>query len=328
MSEDWLNQNMSRAYPLQALPNRLLQLPDLSTFALNDRAIVDFRGCVGLDAKWQMGTSSVTLVDITQAADSSSLTIRLGATGAAGLTGHTLDFVISLPAIEFSHYYAESLLTPADVAGPPRAGSCGDQLHYEGILIVGDTQAIASRIPPGARAVAVGHLPLELTLIDDLSASYIRSLNVANSEHYPPVFAPGCGSSAGPDWTGTNHSVATCLTGDLVIVPGSNLDTTQNPANGAVTLSAREGGGSGFPCDPTPRYPGEAATSLDCRQFITSVNGLSGPDIAIHPGLGVSLITTNPVPVLNSGTGTPTATANNTVIIDFDGRGLARNCAT
>jgi hypothetical protein len=322
---EWLNQNSTRAYPLQDVRPRTLQLPSTATFPLDDAAITDFRGCAGLNAHWQPGISAAVLNSIARSSDGTTLTFNIGALNASGLTGHTLSFVVPVTTLEHVHFFAESVLVSGDVPGLPVAGSCGDNLHFEGILIIGSLASLVSNIAAGLTATATpAPIPFELSLVDDLGDSYVRSLNLANLEHWPAVVAPACGTNVPLDYLGATISTATCMVGDLLLLPGSNLDTTQDPDTGVITMTGRPGGGAGYPCSPDPRYPGEPTDAYTCTNYITSINGLAGPSITIKAGLGVTLAT--PPPTMdNTGTGGPTTPAN-TVVVNFNGQGLAGGC--
>lgn len=176
---------------------------------------------------------------------------------------------------------------------------CGYIDDFSGFLITGALDDLLAVLPDNSileSTVAATGI-VEPALLQDLSNTYVRSINLANIDRTRYVAPPGC---EGDDAQGDRDIFVntTCIQGKIVFTPGANANVSQNNFTNSVTFSAVVGAGTGEPCEQMPLYAGETtpAGSIyleggpSCNEVIRSISGASGPraDLSAEGGVNIS----------------------------------------
>lgn len=275
--------NAQRDYPLVPTAGGRPSMihPRLGAVPLPTQLLVDFSCLLGLDSGWSP-SASTWLASVERVYESAVVRLRCDAPGLAGME---LAFFASRPG-------------PADasarfVGGGQPPAACGDRLLWEGTILVGSLDDLMDLLADGeALTAAAGALPLEPALAQDLSRTYVRSINLANAPRVVVSPSPGCGDPPA-EATGPATLVvgATCLGGDVALRAGYNAAIRQNDRDNSLRVSAVLDGGAGQPCGEVPlgvESPPAGSTLLSggpsCGDVITSVNGLSAAAITLAGG--------------------------------------------
>ena len=171
---------------------------------------------------------------------------------------------------------------------------CGYIDDFSGFLITGPLDDLLNILPDNSFIEGIS--TVEPALLQDLSNTYIRSINLANYDRTRYVAPVGC---EGDDPQGDREVFvnSTCIQGKVVFTPGTNSNISQNSFTNSITFSAVVGAGSGEPCEQIPLYEGEIppADSMyleggpSCNEVIRSISGVSGPIADLSPDGGVSI---------------------------------------
>lgn len=176
---------------------------------------------------------------------------------------------------------------------------CGYVDDFSGFLITGSLDDLLAILPENEMLEASNTITgvIEPALIQDLSNTYVRSVNLANVDRTKYTAPSGC---EGDDVSGERDVFvnATCIQGKIVFTPGTNASVTQNNFTKAIGFSAVVGAGAGEPCVQVPLYEGETAPAdsnyleggPSCNEVIRSISGASGPraDLSAEGGVDIS----------------------------------------
>jgi hypothetical protein len=157
---------------------------------------------------------------------------------------------------------------------------------------------------------------VEPALIQNLSGSYVKKINIANkprTKATPPIECYSS-SSTGPD---PNIVNATDIVGDVKTIAGYNCDISVSIADNSITISASVGSGEGEPCFEVSLSSSEVpppdsqllSGGPTCKETIKSINGIGGREVRITGGLGVVVTDSQLTP--------------NTIIVTPDHNGMA-----
>lgn len=172
---------------------------------------------------------------------------------------------------------------------------CGYVDDFSGFLITGDLTDLLAILDDGQ--TIEGSSPVEPALLQDLSNTYIRSINLANIDRTRYAAPDGC---EGDDNLGGEEIFvnSTCIQGKVIFTPGTNASISQNTYTNSINFSAVVGSGSGEPCTQIPLYDGEEPPDDSiyleggptCNEVIRSISGASGPraDLSAEGGVDIT----------------------------------------
>jgi hypothetical protein len=188
---------------------------------------------------------------------------------------------------------------------------------WSGFLTTGDLTALLALLPgDGELAGGAGQAEVEPALVQNLSGTYVSSVNLANDDRTRVESPAGCDAVSWPAAPEPLYLNAACLRGVVRFAPGYNAVVTQADADNTLTFGAEVGAGAGQPCNEVPLHPGEAAPAGSsllsggpaCGQVLRSVNGIGGRLFDVVAGLGFQV---TPLP------------DSNRVVVDCNFAGLA-----
>lgn len=330
--------NELRSYPFQV---------GVQAISLPPQAIVDF-GCVmGADSGYVDGVHKVWLSHISYYDELIRFEFK---TNAPGLIGRSLSFVFNINDAEFTTRFSSDDVD-AGTSAAYDGGPCASSVIWEGYMVCGlvyyGLYAAVSEIPNGAlvwQTVVDGMLwrnnaflmeqifnsqsgesttdssgalggTIEPALIQNLSGSYVSSVNIANAPRTKATAPEGC--SLTPETEEDSHIQATCIVDDVKVKSGYSSYVSVSAADNAITIGGDIGGGEGYACSEVPLYtsetPPDGSTLLSggptCAETIKSINGLSGKNVILKGGLGVTIAKSETLP--------------NTIVVSPDHHGLA-----
>jgi len=290
MANGFYNDNEFRAYPFISRPTLFSRISDASIVDLPLDAIVDF-GCVlGVDARWQL-TDTIWLQKITRTGGTFRFAFR---SSSAEIPEAELRFDVAVSAAEYTAFRASASNLLTDL---PATGRCNDPLVWDGYLVVGRLAALAEMLGSGDTLTRVaGNAVVEPTLIQDLTGTYVRSINLANRYRtvaLPPIGCEGAGA-------GTSDTVVIsgeCISGAITLVAGYNFLVSRSDRNNSLTFEARVGAGAGVVCAEVPLYPGETSPDggslltggASCNEIVGSINGITASEVGLLSGGGVTI---------------------------------------
>jgi hypothetical protein len=147
-------------------------------------------------------------------------------------------------------------------------------------------------------------LLLEPALTQNLTAGYVRSLNLANFDRTRATAPAGFLQSSLSLETTALLVNQMCLTGDLVLEAGYNISLQQIDRTSSLLISAVQGAGAGEPCNEVPLTATEtppAGSQLlsggpACNEVFSSVGGVSASVLRLLSGSGVTIKTDATMP--------------------------------
>lgn len=320
----WLNSNLYRAYPFV----------EAGAGDVPQTAFVEAGFIAWPESGYVPGTHSIWLDQVTLVGGFVVLTMR---SDAPGLVDKELYIPIPNTAAEYSLWKGErnrrvggdsdsssfeppTELTvysffppgffPEEYFGPTNApgiipddesssgsNKCLEFPLWEGFVVIGDmgellSYAVGSPYPDPTQA------RFEPCLTQSLTSSVVTSINLANGDRTRADPAEGCVAPPVDLPGDPPFVVARCLTGDVRLEDGFNLDTAQSLVDFTLVIGASRGAGAGLACEEIPVYPGEdvspATFTYDgapvCSDVVVSVNGLTGPHLNILARPGTKLI--------------------------------------
>jgi hypothetical protein len=285
------NDNAYRAYPFTNDGRVPLALNGVSTATpLPESSILDFGCRMNVGSGYIPGTHKVWLSEIRRSIDTLQFVFACDAPGCVDLP---LTFERYNENREMATDYAESELL---VAPPDGCDYAAPEPAWEGFLVTGDLTDLAAILTTHddvlAGSATVAELePAGVELIDGYR---VRAVSIYNHDRTRVTVAEGCGSIS--DTPDLYLSQALGIAGDVRFREGFNADIRQNPNNNSLTFSAAEAGGLGRPCEEIPLYEGESYPGSplltggpECKDLITTINGVSGPVIDLHVGAGITI---------------------------------------
>lgn len=284
----WFNSNANRAFPFV---EKTVGRPGTGAVRnLPPAAVVDAGFVMGTGAGFDPAAHAVRLARVRR--DGSALYFEFETTAPA-MIGSVLGFRRDVADTDYltedsdsETEYGLSLTAPDE--------ACLEPL-WSGHLTTGDLTGLAALLADGEElAGGAGQGEVEPALVQNLSGTYVSSVNLANDDRTRAESPEGCDAVAWPVEPEPVYLAAACLRGVVAFVPGYNAVVTQADADGVITLGAEAGAGAGQPCGEVPLYPGEAppaGTSLlsggpACGQVLRTVNGVGGRLLGVGAGLG------------------------------------------
>jgi hypothetical protein len=298
------NENMNRDYPFL----------HLETDDLPDSAICDF-GCVmGIDSGFIAGTHSVWLAKIRSV---NNLVEFLFETDAPGLAGQVLRFERNLTDPKYTTSYEDAV--EADQASQIDCNldcdssiecvddpeeTCHGTTSWYGFLVTGDLEELIDSLPCTTVTCDTWiwnhceqeyEIPIEPSLIQSLTDSFVRTINVANADRTRANAPEDCREYCWPFPITEHYIRCECMVGDLRLQAGYNTCIEVDELENTVTINACLGGGEGEPCEEVrvtdDEDPPEGRTTLDgalrCDEVVRSINGVGRRFFEILGGQGV-----------------------------------------
>lgn len=291
------NDNANRRYPL--LPETPYDLAvyenvdstgtQLSDIELPDSVVLDFGCLFGLDAEFVDAQDTYWLAYILRTGDELTIAFR---SDAAGLTDWELQFQRDWTRDgEYVISDAEAVYVGDSPETPFPA--CDPAARWTGFLATGDLSVVGAAISDGFYGIPTVTAVVEPTLSQNLRASFVRTVNLANFDRTRAEAPDGCSLSAqaaNPEvWVGE-----TCMGGSLLLRAGYNCRIRQDTRTNTLEISASVGAGAGVPCEEVPLGPDESSISGElltggpfCREVLKTINGVGGRVIRVEGGDGV-----------------------------------------
>ena len=295
------NDNEYRAYPF-VFKRSYSSAPELP-----QAAIVDCGFIMGLDSAYAPTEHTVYLHTVTRILETFEFLFKTDAPGAANFS---LKFTYEFTAEEWQTNFEGA-------AAAITANFCAEEPSWEGFMVIGQLGELLSILPEDGTLTF--YAPENITITDtpdyvveparvqSLVRAYVRSISVGNYER-PRV--PSCQEIANGDGNANEEKQiivnAECLKNNVKLKAGYNCaiqqDTTVNSLN--VTAFRRDGGvsdpdaeicqyGSELPLFPAQEPP-EGSVFLNggpaCSDLITSINGVTGPNLAVSAAPGIQIV--------------------------------------
>lgn len=287
-SPGFFNENENRAYPF-------------SVGATNppEPLVVDAGFVAGPRSRFASGTHTVTLVAVRRQGSFFYLDFT---SDAPELFGVPLTFSRHEGDDDFATEFVDS--GTAGTSASSESGSVSasdsaasrvcDEPLWSGFVVTGRMAAFAALLPADGEAAYAAEV--EPALVQNLSEAYVTQFAVANTDRTRVSASPDCDGEGPPD-DEVIHTNATCVLGDVVLVPGYNCTIRQSSIDNSITLGAAVGAGAGEPCEPVKTHAAEqkpAGSDLleggpRCNQTVRAVNGVGGPMLNLIAGAGVTI---------------------------------------
>lgn len=283
------NDNEYRAYPFVYKPDYFGALLPLS-------AVVDCGIIMGLDSGFEHEQHAVWLSEINRA---NGVVQFVFATDAPGAVNTPLYFECPETNAEWSTAFGQS--TAADAVDP----TCNPEPIWEGFLTPGPLAELLALLSEngGTLTYPEKEQTLEPGRIQSLVKSYARSINLGN---LPRVYALPPEECQAPAVAETNIVVnAVCMQGALRFKEGTNCRIRQTDRLNDIRVGAEKGAGditNTELCEhggEVPLYAGEPFDEVTgfysggpaCNQTISAINGISGGNVDIVGGTGITVTT-------------------------------------
>jgi hypothetical protein len=298
------NDNEYRAYPF------VFKRSYKSTVELPTATIVDCGFIMGLDSEYAPDEHIIYLHSITRELDTLKFVFK---TNAPGAKNFDLTFECATTAEEWQTEFAES-------APAAEANFCAEEPAWEGFISLGRLEELITLLPENGTiefytptTVTNTDMPdytTEPSRVQSLVRAYVRSISVGN---YVRPQVPSCAELADENFTPINPEEiivnAQCLNGNIKIKPGYNCSIQQNATENSISVTAfrRDGGvaeetaeicqyGSELPLF-TGQEPPAGSVFLNggpaCGDLITSLSGVTGPNLNIAAGPGIQIVPTS-----------------------------------
>ena len=284
----FFNDNLYRAYPLQAAPVVMTRITDAlveTQVELPTNVIVDFGAMLGAAVEYDPESHVVYLASITRPSGQLIFTFHCSSPDA---DDYALVFYRAAAAEEFTNSYTEY--------NPGHSPACGGGGFWDGFLVTGQLAELLELVPVGYSLQGTAETTaVEPGVILSCRQRFVRSINLANMMRLRVERAEDCDGPANPDQV--IQQVGTCLVGPLRIKAGFNTNLSQDVSDNSFTLGAAIGAGAGEPCDEVPCYPDEEKPEDSpfysggpaCGGLISTINGVPGPALALRAGPGITI---------------------------------------
>lgn len=207
-------------------------------------------------------------------------------------------------------WFGAKIFKPMTISDPCQPGYaeahpefCHEDNPWTGFLVTGRFDsliAIAECSPGPCNADDLScelllNVPVEPSLIQNLTGTYARTLNVANAERTRATTPSECRDYCWPFPLQAHYVSCVCVTGPIRFKEGYNACITQDELENTITINACVGGGLGEPCtqvkiteEEEPPIGRETLDgSLKCDDVIRSINGIGNRFFEILGGTGV-----------------------------------------
>jgi len=298
---------------------------------LPEEAIVDFGGIMGLDARFNDEKHWVYLYRISRFDPYFVYEFRTNAPGALQESlvfvrnrledgQHAVQWATSTPIGAADPIPSDSSESSESAASGPSESSsepypfceeeslgsealdCGgpgcDGPAWEGFMVTGLFDALEDLLLDTHSIIYDPQVwVIEPGRIQNLSKTFVRSVNLANTDRTRTTDPAGCSDSSDSAAYGEGtvfvHTV--CLQGAVRFKEGYNCAIRQEDNNNALVIGgAAGGGGDGEPCEEVPLFPGEEKPAGSpffsggpaCGDVVTSINGKTGRNLRIDAGPG------------------------------------------
>ena len=275
-SPGWFNDNSFRDFPFR------------TPAAAPTDGVVDIGILLDAPSNFDQTVDTVYLVSITHSDGQLVFTL---ATTASFASGHRLVFTCPDTDPDYSTYFEDATTTSNDSL------ACVPYSLWQGFLTIGPrTDLLAAlALAGGTLTYSPTDCVVEPALIQDIGQQFVRSLNLANVDRTRTSPAASCsGSTVTPGHVYVN---ATCLRDNITFSEGYNVSIRQDDSTKTLTINAVSGDGAGPACNEVPLYLGESARSPSvlleggqtCGQVLQTINGISGANLQLIAGSGVSI---------------------------------------
>lgn len=287
-SPDWFDQNANRAYPFLAKTVGRDGTGEVRNLPYS--AVVDAGFVLGTGAGFDAALHSIRLARVRREADYFYFDF---ASSAPAMYGSYLTF---RREADGSGYATEDTDSEAEyglsLTNPDK--ECLEPL-WSGFLVTGDMADLYELLPDDGELVGdAGQGAVEPSLVQNLSGTYVSSVNLANDDRTRVENPEDCDEVAWPVPPEPVYLNAACLRGVVQFMPGFNSVVDQADGDNTITFRAEVGAGAGQPCNEVPIHAAEEppAGSLllsggpACGQVLRSVNGIGGRLFDLLAGLG------------------------------------------
>lgn len=288
---DWYHENMFRAFPLVNTPASFTYTPAVgspTTVRLPNSTLVDFESTLGPQVL-TIASGAVRLDSVTRAGSTFTFTVR---SDFGGLQQYKLTFVRDLSdPIGTTQFVVATNLDGSTIAD----NGCTGLQVWQGWLVTGPLADLAAIVADGGTLTQSGsEAQFEPTCHRMTAGYFIHSVNVAN-ETRTRATQPGL---AAPPPGYLYITQATCLQGEVRLVPGYNAALRMDTFDNSLTIDAGLGAGLGQPCGEIKTYPDEALPTdsnlysggPSCKEIIKTINGQTGPLLRLIAGTGVTIM--------------------------------------
>ena len=145
---------------------------------------------------------------------------------------------------------------------------------------------------------------IEPCRVQDKARSYLRAITVANFER---VRVPPCGADASTPSGPRRVSYTPCISGPITLEEGYNCQISQIDRSRTFTISARKDAGAKkdaaycanngeIPYSPNEEKPEGSkfySGGPACDELLYTINGVGGRNVALIPGVGITISTEN-----------------------------------
>lgn len=294
------NVNEYRQYPFIDNPAILEARRAAGLFTLPEQLIVDCGFILGLDSEFNAVSDFVYLSRLAVTANDYVFTFR----ATAGPTNtRPLVFTRAKLAGKYESWQYEYKQSTADTNK-----QCATEPVWEGFIVTGNLQE--ANVPAGVYDFEPGQYVVEPATLQSLVRSYLRSISVGN---YARTIIPNCvtNDSSASAVTQDRQVIeqSNCLKGDVQFVAGINCLISQSDISRRISISPLLGANLNTTTaaelcanyGELPLFPGESPPAGSqflsggpaCNELITSINGITGPNVIINGGPGI-IITTDP----------------------------------
>lgn len=279
------NDNSARNYPIATDARPMMGAIELPT-----STIVDFGCMIGVGSGYEYQSHGVWLESISRSVDILTFIFRCDA---PHMLDRQLVFHRSMADVEFTTSRADSGAVAAASSSSSSSSMAAaicyrEPPDWEGFLVTGDLTDLFDVLDDGDTLTgSKSATPVEPALVQNLDHTFVRSVNLVNKDR---LRADGVTPSI---WI-VNE---TCMADSVRFTEGYNSAISVSYVDNAIVLSAGVLAGAGEPCDEVPLYedeePPDGSLLLTggpaCRELITTINGVGGPNVQMLGGIGVSI---------------------------------------
>jgi hypothetical protein len=176
--------------------------------------------------------------------------------------------------------------------------ACGVGGFGDAYLVVGDLSAVLASLSGGQLTAPPQPILFEPGTIQSSADRRLLSLSVANVDRTRVRPTPECDPDFGePAAAREIYVVQSCITGRIWLGEGYNASVQQDTAGNLITVAASAGAGQGPACEEILLYPEEVPPEgselltggPSCQEVLSSINGLTGENIPVFSGAGVTV---------------------------------------
>lgn len=305
MRPGFYNDNLNRDYPFL----------HLETGTLPDSAIADFGSIMGASSGFVEGEHTIKLYRIRSVGSVVEYEFTCDATGLTDYvlrfernttdTLYTTSFAVAVPSSGSSTIDC-MLSCESTPCNSLTEDSCSGDHIWSGFLVTGKFDELLDQLDSSVVSCGevdttvlskVFNIPVEPSVIVNLSKSYVKSVSVANAERTRSQTPQGCREYCWPFPLQDHYVNCECIVGAVRFEEGYNCKITQNDLENSITINAQLGAGQGQACTDVPIFdeeePPQGRTTLSgalkCSEVIRTINGVSQRFYEILGGSGVTV---------------------------------------